>query len=104
METCHGVRLMKGVHEVDRKKKSELLVPNLSRAERTLSKGLIVDVSYRNQLAIIRPEPKVAHKVALAPNISQVPCEKDELTGVDSREGSHAVDKSEAVSPREKND
>lgn len=86
MQIHYGVCLANGVLEADRKRPFELLLANFLFVERTLPKGRVTDDARRNPLAIVKLEPIVAHEVALALNIAQVPCEKGDPTGVDCRE------------------
>lgn len=86
MQIHHGIFLANGVHETNRKRPFELLFANCPVVERTLPKGRVIGDARRNPLAIVIPEPIVAHEVALALNIVQVPCEKGDPTGVDCRE------------------
>lgn len=102
MQIRHGIRLAAGVHEIDRHRPFEFLVANFSCVERSLPTGVVIGAALHNPLAIFSPEPSVAHEFALALNIAQVPCEKRDPTGVDSREQPHGVDKWEAVSLSEK--
>lgn len=101
MQKYHGVRLANGAQVVGRIRPFELLFANLSRVERTLPDGLVISVAPRNPLAIVTPEPSVALEVALALNIAQVHCQKEDSTGVDSREKPPAVDRSQVVSSSE---
>lgn len=98
MQIRHGIRLATGVHEVDPHRPFEFLVANFSHVERSLPTGIVIGAALNNQLAIVSPEPSIAHEFALALNTAQVPCEKRDSTGVDSREEPHGVDKWEAVS------